>query len=511
MSHIPRALKAALNLALLAFWAWLYWPVFRYLAVLFPRQEFRTNQIVLVVVAGLLVYRARRARFHLQPDAAPRLFLPGLALALGGSLAYLFVERYLDINTLSALLCGLATYGLLGLWLEPQRWRQGFPAMLLVVGILPFGEHLETFVGYPLRTFTAGLVRDGLGAFGFHSVGVDTILVFESGISQVDIPCSGVKSLWTGVLFLLAATWIENRPLGLSWLLVAGATGMLLFAANLLRVAVLALAGPALGWTMLARMLHVPLGVLGFLGACAAALLLLHRLPGWPEGKTPMIAARKSREAPPPGWLGPSVSVSVLAMAIAYTPLPASQVVSSAAPPSWRFPEGLVMQPAPLSTQELQWIRQGGAETADRYAFQWQDDAGSVTGGQPVTGALMLLTSQTWRGQHRPERCFEVFGLTIDESYTFLPSPGFPLRYLALSGAGVAQPVSAAYWLQSASQTTEDFGQRIWADLGPRRERWVLVTVLFDQQYDPHLLELTRLFTALHTSVGRSLSEGGVP
>ena len=48
--------------------------------------------------------------------------------------------------------------------------------------------------------------------------------------------------------------------------------------ANFLRVAILSLTGPALGWTELARMLHVPLGVLGFVGACAAAVFLLGRL-----------------------------------------------------------------------------------------------------------------------------------------------------------------------------------------------------------------------------------------
>jgi exosortase O len=394
-------------LILLAAWVWLYRPVFQYLSELFTREEFRTNQIVLAAVVGLLLYRVRRTRPpYPRLDAAPQLFLPGLALFLVGSLAYLVVERFLDINTLSATLFALASYGLLGLWLPPERWRSGFLAMLLVVGVLPFGAHMETFVGYPLRIFTAGLVRDGLDALGFHSVGADTILIFESGVSQVDIPCSGVKSLWTGALFLLGATWIENRPLSLRWLLVAAATGVLLFVANLIRVAILALTGPALGWTTLARMLHVPLGVLGFVGTCAVTAFLLGRLAEKPAPG----GAENPHELRRPGWLGLLLVAGVLVLVLAYRPRPAALSGQPGLAPVWRFAEGLLVQPAPLSAQGLAWIQQGGAEAADRYSFQWKKTSSRLNNGQPVTGTVMLLTSQTWRGQHQPERCFQVCG-----------------------------------------------------------------------------------------------------
>jgi len=498
------------SLALLAAWVWLYRPVFRYLGILFTREEFRTNQILLLGISGLLLVQAVRAHLRLRLDPAPHLHLPALALALVGSLAFVLVEYYLDVNILSAILFGLASYGLLGLWLAPERWRQGFPAMLLVVGVLPFGEHLETFAGYPLRTFTAGLVRDGLGTLGFHAVGVDTILVFESGVSQVDIPCSGVKSLWTGAMFLLAATWIENRPLSLRWLLVAAVTGLLLFAANLLRVAMLTLVGPALGWTGLARMLHVPLGVLGFSGTCLAALFLIRNLPARfrirPAGQTAM----EYHAMPRPAWLAPLAALCVLPLALFSSPRPVAEAASAAAP-TWSFPAELSAQPAPLSAQELDWIRQAGAETADRYTFHWRDPAQDAASGGIVTGTVMLLTSRTWRGQHQPERCFEVFGLTVRSSSTILARPDFPLRILALSSPNAPGQVSAGYWLQSASQTTDDFGQRIWADLGPQRQPWVLVTLLFDQEYDSHLPELIHLFAALHATVESSFLQGGVP
>lgn len=496
------AFTAALLLVLLAAWVRLYAPVFEYLSIIFSREEFRTNQIVLAGVTALLLYRLVKSRPRLHLPGAPALHLPALALLLGGSLAYLLVERRLDINTLSASLFVLSSYGLLGLWLPPARWRQGIPALLLVMGVLPFGAHMETFAGYPLRVATAGVVREWLAGLGFQSVGVDTILIFESGVSQVDIPCSGVKSLWTGALFLLAATWIENRPLGLRWLLVAAAAGVLLAASNLLRVALLSLTGPALGFTEIAAMLHLPLGVLGFIAACATAVFLLGRLPEQPAPRSPAGAPALRR----PAWLAPLLAAFVLAMIFLYTPRAQASSAPPAPVPQWSFSGGISVQPAPLSTQELDWIQQGGADHAQRYAFEWQPQTGSL-----VKGTIMLVTSQTWRGQHQPERCFQVYGLTVRQSFTYLASPDLPMRHLSLTAPGVPAQASAVYWLQSAAQATDDYGRRIWADLSPDREPWVLVTVLFDQDYAAQLPALNPFFQALYGSVNRSLTKGSVP
>ena len=214
-------LQLGANAALAGVWLALYRPVFDYLATVFTREDFRTNQLVLIGILVLIALQMRGNAARPRLDAAPQLRWPAFLLVLGASIGFLVAERFLDVNSLSATLFGLATYGLLGLWMQPARWRSGLPAALLLIGVLPFGDHLQTFVGYPMRIATAGIVRDGLAAAGVHSVGVDTILVFENGISQVDVPCSGVKSLWTGMLFLLAATWIQRKPINARWLLVA--------------------------------------------------------------------------------------------------------------------------------------------------------------------------------------------------------------------------------------------------------------------------------------------------
>ena len=486
-----RALHWGANAIIAGLWLWLYWPVFDYLAVIFSREDFRANQVALagvLVLIGIRVAQARQSRPRLRLDAAPQLSVPALGLALGGSALYLVVERFLDINTLSASLFGLATYGLLGLWLEPRRWRQGLPAALLLIGTLPFGEHMQTFVGYPVRILTAATVRDGLAAAGVASINMDTILVLENGVSQVDLPCSGVKSLWTGMLFLLAATWVERRALNLRWFLTALAFAVLLLAANLARVAILVVVGQVAGWRLAAEMLHVPLGVLGFAAACAAAAALLRRQ----RAQDDATLERTWPALPRPAWLAPLLAAAILAMALVYAPHPQTGLAQP--PPDWEFPAELVTTPMPLKPDEVAWLTRGGAESADRRHFVWRG----------VSGSMILVTSTTWRAQHRPERCFEVYGLSLDDSRPYLVAPDLPVRLVLLSDHAHVQ-VSAAYWFQSAGRTTDDYATRIWADLAPRRERWVLVSIVFDNAPDPRAPDIRAFYAALHTAVAHSL------
>lgn len=487
---VNRAIRIGANGLILGLWLWLYRPVFDYLGIIFSRNDFRTNQVMLVGVIGLIVWQARRRAVEVTLDAAPHLFVPGLALALGGSALYLLAERFLDVNTLSASLFGLATYGLLGMWMPPRRWRTGLPAALLLVGTLPFGEHMETFIGYPMRILTATVVRDGLAAAGVSSVGVDTILVLENGVSHIDLPCSGVKSLWSGALFLIAATWVDRRRLNLRWVLIALILALMLFGVNFVRVAVLVVVGQVIGWQLLAEMIHVPLGVLGFTAVCGAGVGLLSLQPLLADGP----GEGENRERARPAWLSPALAVAILAMGLIHAPR--SQVGLAQAPPTWEFPADLTTEAEPLKPDEVAWLTRDGADLAERYRFEWRG----------INGSLMLITSRTWRAQHRPERCFEVYGLSLSGSQVHLVTPDFPVRLVSLGDEEGCEVTSAAYWFQSAERTTADYGTRIWADLSLERDRWVLVTMVFDDVSDPRDADVEALYGALHDAVERYLS-----
>lgn len=491
--------RLAANALILLLWVILYRPVYPYLATIFTRQEFRTNQIALLAVVLLIATQLRRGRLHISPADLPQLHLPGLALMLTASVAFIAAERWLDINTLSATLFGLATYGLLGLWMQPSRWRQGLPAALLLVGVLPFGEHMETFVGYPLRLATARLVSSGLGFLGVPNLGVDTILVFENGLSQVDSPCSGVKSLWTGGLFLLAATWIDSRPLNRRWLLSAFIFVALLLVSNLLRVVVLVSVDQVFNLRLLAEMLHIPLGVIGFVTACLVLVGMLR----WTGNFSPSSQVGPKITPTRPAWLALSLGVFLIVMALLYAPRvqPASAAGAPVSALTDYFPASLDAVQWTLTPGETKWLSGGGAIPVDaaRWRFEWRGTSGS----------LLLIRSNTWRAHHRPERCFTVYGLDVQESQPNLVTPNFPLRQLTLGKAGNPRPVySAAYWLQSTDKVTEDYAVRIWDDLAPQPAPWVLVTVLFDQPVDFDTRDTRALFNTLRQTVQSSLTSG---
>jgi exosortase O len=345
-----------------------------------------------------------------------------------------------------------------------------------------------------MRILTATIVRDGLAAAGASSVGVDTILVLENGVSHVDLPCSGVKSLWSGALFLIAATWVDRRRLNLRWLLIALFMALTLFAANVARVAVLVIVGQVMGWEVLAELVHVPLGVLGFAAVCGIAVGLLSLQPEIAQGSDGRGKPRGAR----PVWLTPGLVVAILAMGLIYAPRP--QVGLAQEAPPWAFPAGLLVEPEPLRPDEVAWLTRDGAESAERFRFEWP--AGDEEG--TISGSLVLITSRTWRAQHRPERCFEVYGLSLNGSRVHLVEPDFPLRFVSLGDEGGRRVASASYWFQSSERTTADYGTRIWADLAAERERWVLVTMVFDGVDDPNSGDVEALCVALHDAVARS-------
>ena len=486
------ALALSLNAMLLLAWLALYRPVLDYLRVIYGREDFATNRWVLLGAGALIARQMWRGDIRPTPTHPPTFTGRGLplAVALGASLAYLAAERWLDVNTLSALLFGIASYGLLGLWLAPRRWRQGWPAALLLAGALPINEHMQTFVGYPARILTARVVAAGLASAGAGVVDVGDILVLENGLAKVDLPCSGVRSLWSGGLFLLAATWIERKRLGGRWWLLAAALTIGLVLANTARVGALVLVGEMWQRSLLASMLHVPLGVLGFGAACALAWRVLLRLPdvaddAWEgegaTGHTGDEAKRSPRrsygQAPkliPRAHL--ALVVAVAAMALAWQPRPAGAVVH-AAPVAWAWPAGMTVAPLPLDPVEAEWFERDGADVVTRVRFTW---AGS---GDPIGGSMILVESRTWRAHHRPERCFEVYGLRLAASSPHLVEGDFPVRWVRLGHPEKpgAPTLSAGYWFQSATGLTADYGRRIWDDLRWTRRRWLLVSILFDQ------------------------------
>jgi hypothetical protein len=101
-----------------------------------------------------------------------------------------------------------------------------------------------------------------------------------------------------------------------------------------------------------------------------------------------------------------------------------------------------------------------------------------------------------------------VYGLEVNESQTYLAAEDFPLRLLTLGKDRQRDLLSAVYWLQSADRVTDDYAVRIWSDLTPERQRWVQITVLFDDTGNPISDDSLELYNMLRQSIQRSLQGG---
>jgi exosortase O len=201
-----------------------------------------------------------------------------------------------------------------------------------------------------------------------------------------------------------------------------------------------------------------------------------------------------------PVWLAPILAIGIAAMALVYTPRPYPVMAQAAI--DWVFSPEMQVQVDPLSPELFAWVTKDGAEFADRWEITWKGEA------HEINGSLMFLTSNTWRGQHRPERCFEVQGITVETYQTVFFNDEFSAQMVLVSGG--PQQATALYWLQTGQHATDDFAVRIWSDLGSERQPWVLVTLLLDDVYPPNSAEVRSIAESVRTAVTNSL-EGGLP
>jgi hypothetical protein len=65
---------------------------------------------------------------------------------------------------------------------------------------------------------------------------------------------------------------------------------------------------------------------------------------------------------------------------------------------------------------------------------------------------------------------------------------------------------SATYWFQSANRVSDDYGTRLWSAVSLHPERWVMVSILFEGEYDPHTEDVQSLYLTLRDVVQAYLS-----
>ncbi len=238
------------------------------------------NLVLFLIVVAALVLGLGKRWSPSSGSLVPRVpNLPPLLLTAGACLLEFAVRPTLALPQLSVALFGIGTYGVIEPLLPGTLWRRGLPAALLFSCALPFGAGYGTGLGFPARALSAAVAGDLLAVLGADAVSAQDVLVLENGLAHVDLPCAGLKSLWAGTVFFLAATWIAQKRLSIHWWALLLALWVFLFAANVLRISLLVLIGLVADLPQVAEVMHRPLGVIGFLMCCGLAGLLLYFMP----------------------------------------------------------------------------------------------------------------------------------------------------------------------------------------------------------------------------------------
>lgn len=442
--------------------------------------------LILGSALGGIIYGWRCMGWRLSPVQAPRP-LP-LLLMVGMAIATVVEPYVLALPQLAALFWLLSAYGFLGLVISNERWQRGLSFGILAAVILPFSLDMNVGLGFPLRLWTANTVAHLFDQLGGAVITSQDIVVLENTFAQVDLPCSGLKGLGVGLIFFLLITALEQCRMGVGWFLVCLTQGLLLIFANVGRVAILVFLG-AIHQGRLAAMLHVPLGVIGFITCLFVTWALLRCLP-----KTDMHPAlRTEKNGRSPGIVFGDVSlgdvslgnvspwllgmVTLIFLGLMGLPSPSLGTTGLADLHHLPWPTSLERQVLALSPLEETFFAQIPGTIVTKEAFHQG----------AIAGTFLVVGSSSWRSHHAPEQCFQGNGFQLTSLVEATLGPNLPVHWLTLNGG--AQ--TAAYWFQSPRRITPHYLDRFWASLGRSpTESWLMVSILFDPGYpatDPQI------------------------
>jgi exosortase O len=416
-----------------------------------------------ILAAGAVLTAVLGWRYRRSIELAPGLYRLPLLLILGCSITTIATQWFVSLAQLPVGLFLLGSYGLLGLWLAPSFWRRGLPVGIAIACLLPFGVQFSTGVGTPARMITAQIVEWVLHSWQISAISAGDVIILDTGVAYVDLPCSGLKSMWAGTLFLLASTWLEGRQIGLRWVVVGLANLVFLAIANTGRVLVLTLLTYVFNQSAWAEILHVPMGLIGFMMASLLTWSLLRWVPKTGiSSRTDnlQVASAKLNWRSLCGFAG-------LLLALAIVPMPQSDRAIAAvdlAKLQWAAP--MQTQPVALNSQEQKFFANYPGVTTRKQQFQYGD----------LTGTSVLVSSPTWQAHHSPEVCLASIGYKIAPEIKQLVTPEVTARWLSLDGG----KRSAVYWFQSAKSTTDNFNSRFWDEVFRRESGWTMVSVVFD-------------------------------
>ena len=474
----------------------LFWPVFNWLS---DKSALEYSSLHLAALTGLTGLSIQRLHgYGISPFHFPRLDCPAMLLWIPAVGFYLFNEANIGIHILSGTLFVLYLYGLAGHFLDTDLWRSMLLPMLLLILILPFEQHLDVFLGFPLRLLSADWASSLLRLTSLNPMTVESILMIDNRAAIVDLDCSGINSLWIGVIFYLLLTWIERYRLNLRWLLVGLFFLFLLVAANVIRITILVAMELILHLPRLGAVIHQFLGLLCFTAACLLgwAMLRIFAL------SHPFCQAEdRCQPDPVDGYSiirASIIPLTIIACTFLYHPMDKASQSNRAS----------VQLASRYLPQDKALTRMEGDFFSDKQARIQKLRFHLPELEKPLTGSMILVWSRNWRNHHVPENCYLGQGYSITDKGVWMLNDLTSVRYVSLHHSQNrdkqnSPPLTGVYWFQSAAADTPDYASRVLAGIGSHSEEWVMASILWDRAVSP--MEVSPFIRELKQTLTRVL------
>jgi exosortase O len=421
-----------------------------------------------------------------QPKKAP-------LIVIISSLAFWYWSFIVvDINILTACSFFIFMYGIFGLFQLKENWCKSAIPIILIIMTLPFGTILDIYVGFPLRMFTAESISALFHLVGINNLQSSSIITIENSAMQIDFSCSGLKGLWTGVLFYFTLTWLKKLAINYKWFFVFGGLIVLIILANMVRIISLVYVISILKLPSVASVIHAPLGIIGFVFSCFCIYLLVNTSWFSKSTKEKQIPSIKN-SLPTKKVKFQNILFKLLLIAVIFglSGLKKEEKsINNNTELQFDCPKNWNAKPLHLTSEELQFISK---QECQLYKSSFRVNE--------INGSLLIMKSNKWRGHHNPEFCIRAGGNQITELKTLQISPTLPIKWMAINNSS-----SGCYWFQNNTQTTEDFGSRIWSEIFHPSENWLMITLIFNDLESSHSIDVMPLINQLNTAIANQLN-----
>ncbi len=455
---------------------YLYSSPIHWIFIQLTQTEHRFSQISLFLLLVFVIYQVILANHSTKQASlnATKLQLNLNPLAITGFIlmgcAFLLNESFFAINIFSAVCAITAFYALLGLFINQYSWQRGLLYAIIFLLFLPFGDYLDVFFGFPLRLASAEVASDLLMVLGYAPQNIQTLIELDNQLAYVDLSCSGIHGLWSGIGFFVLLTWIEQKAIGLRWLGIFILFLILILSFNVLRITLMVMIDVILQQSQLAELLHNSLGIIGFAVACLSAWLMISQLiPNRSEIERVKIKqnskGRLSKYHILASWL-----LSVIASGFIYFYTPVAKETMPVYNTMPKFSDNWYERKILLNSQEKSFFPRQGA-FAQKFSFNHY---------QQIPGSLVFVNTLYWKAHHNPSLCFQAQGYTLLNEKTRRFDHEIMVKELELNKDGKAY--KAYYWFQSKEEQTADFSQRLFsgflAQIQSFKQPWTMVSLI---------------------------------